>query len=368
MIDKQKSLNTPRLLEVLVHVVAWLLIFGLPLAMMEYSSFYQWNILEYLRYLCFPMACGIVFYVNYAWLISHSLFRKGWKQFLLKNLLLIVSIGILIQLLMWMIHLGEMSHNLPSPPPSMLRRTHIIDPRIFFYMRDVMMLGFIAGLAVIIRMGRKWKITEQTIREAENARNDAELKTLRNQLSPHFLLNTLNNIYALIAFDTNKAQLAVLELSKMLRHMLYDNHQKFVSLQHEAEFIHNYVELMRLRLPREVKVEVDVEVDSGRNTMIAPLIFISLVENAFKHGISPTAPSFVAISLKEKGTDVCCCIRNSNFPKNESDKSGSGIGLEQVKRRLELLYPNQYEWQYGPQKNGEEYVSELTITITSEKQ
>ena len=126
---------------------------------------------------------------------------------------------------------------------------------------------------------------------------------------------------------TDKAQLAVLELSKMLRHMLYDNHQKFVPLQSEADFIRTDVELMRLRLARDVEVNVDVRVHPERGIQIAPLLFISLVENAFKHGISPTEPSFVSISLLEEDDCVCCIIRNSNFPKYGTDKSGSGIGL-----------------------------------------
>jgi LytS/YehU family sensor histidine kinase len=237
----------------------------------------------------------------------------------------------------------------------------MLSPRLIFYVRNITLLGFTAALAVVIRMSREWRKAEEARREAENARTDAELKTLRNQLSPHFLLNTLNNIYALIAFDTDKAQTAVLELSKMLRHMLYDNHQKFVPLQSEADFIRNYVELMRLRLSHEVKVEVDIKVDSGRNTQIAPLIFISLVENAFKHGISPTEPSFVRINLFEENEYVHCNIQNSNFPKNREDKSGSGIGLEQVKRRLELLYPDCYKWTRSTMEEGRVYVSDLII-------
>ena len=120
---------------------------------------------------------------------------------------------------------------------------------------------------------------------------------------------------------------------------------------------------MRLRLSHEVKVEVDIKVDSGRNTQIAPLIFISLVENAFKHGISPTEPSFVRINLFEEIEYVHCNIQNSNFPKNREDKSGSGIGLEQVKRRLELLYPDCYKWTRSTMEEGRVYVSDLIIKI-----
>ncbi len=362
MMDRQRVLHNPRLLEVLVHAVVWLLIFGFPLALMEYTSFVKWDAMGYLRHLRMPLAFGIVFYVNYMWLVSHLLFKSGWRRFLIYNLLLVVAVGVLLHFSSEWLHSGA-----PVPPfPRMHHDGRMITLRLLFYLRDMMMLGFTAALAVVIRMSREWRIAEQARREAEQARTDAELKTLRNQLSPHFLLNTLNNIYALIAFDTDKAQLAVLELSKMLRHMLYDNHQKFVPLQNEADFIHNYIELMRLRLPREVKVEVDIRVCPERSTCVAPLLFISLVENAFKHGISPTASSFVSVCLREEEDGVRCLIRNSNFPKNQADKSGSGIGLEQVKRRLQLLYPDNHEWQYGVSKDGNEYVSDLKIFINKE--
>lgn len=357
MTDRQKLLNNPRLLEVLIHVTAWLLIFGFPLALMEYGSFVKWNGIDYLRHLRMPLAFGVVFYANYIWLITNDLFGRGWKKFLFCNVLLVLSVGLLVHLSWEWLYAPAFHH-----PPRMRPDGNMPPPRVLFYFRDVVMLGFTVALAVVIRLSREWHKADEARREAENARTDAELKTLRNQLSPHFLLNTLNNIYALIAFDSEKAQLAVLELGKMLRHMLYDNHQKFVSLQSEADFIHNYVELMRLRLPREVEVEVDIQVHPERDTRIAPLIFISLIENAFKHGISSTERSFVTIGLKEESDGVHCIIRNSNFPKSSTDKSGSGIGLEQVKRRLRLLYPQQYEWHYGPTGDEEGcYVSDLKI-------
>jgi len=358
MIERQKLLNNPRLLEVLVHAVAWLLIFGFPLMLMEYNSFARWNGIDYLRHLRMPLAFGIVFYANYAWLVTHYLFRHGWKKFLFYNFLLVLAVGLLLHLSWEWLYVLPLQRHAPMMRPGAI----MPPPRVLFYLRDVVMLGFIVALAVVIRMSREWQKAEEARREAENARTDAELKTLRNQLSPHFLLNTLNNIYALIAFDSEKAQLAVLELSKMLRHMLYDNQQKFVSLQSEADFVHNYVELMRLRLPREVVVDIDIQAHADRNTQIAPLIFISLIENAFKHGISSTEPSFVSITLKEEEDGIHGIIRNSNFPKNSTDKSGSGIGLEQVKRRLQLLYPQQYEWHYGPTEDeGRTYVSDLKI-------
>ena len=152
-----------------------------------------------------------------------------------------------------------------------------------------------AGLSAAIKLSRRWAQMDAARREAEKSRTEAELKNLRNQLNPHFLLNTLNNIYALIAFDTDKAQTAVQELSRLLRHVLYDNQQNFVTLDKEMDFIRNYIELMRIRLSANVRVETKIDVRPDSRTEIAPLIFISLIENAFKHGISPTDPSHIRI-------------------------------------------------------------------------
>ena len=180
-------------------------------------------------------------------------------------------------------------------------------------------------------------------------------------MNPHFLLNTLNNIYALIAFDTDKAQQAVQELSRLLRHVLYDNQQTFVSLGKEMDFIRNYIELMRIRLSSNVVVETNIDISPDNRTEIAPLIFISLIENAFKHGISPTEPSFIRIAFSESNGEVRCEITNSYHPKAETDKSGSGIGLEQVSKRLELIYPGRYQWQHEVSKDKKEYSSRLVI-------
>ena len=193
------------------------------------------------------------------------------------------------------------------------------------------------------------------------------MSNLRNQLNPHFLLNTLNNIYALIAFNSDKAQTAVEDLSKLLRYVLYDNQQDRVPIYKEMEFMHNYIELMKIRVTNNVDISTDIAVAPGDTTPIAPLIFISLIENAFKHGISSRpGESYIKIAIKNTDKGIVCEIRNSNHPKKQNDKSGSGIGLTQVQRRLELNYPGQYEWKKGVTADGKEYYSKIVIYHDSE--
>ena len=146
-----------------------------------------------------------------------------------------------------------------------------------------------------------------------------------------------------------------------MRHVLYDNQQNFVTLGKEMDFIKNYIALMRIRLSSNVTVETRFDIRPDSPTEIAPLIFISLIENAFKHGISPTEPSHIRIYFSENVHEVRCEITNSYHPKSEADKSGSGIGLEQVGKRLELTYPGRYAWQHGVSEDGKEYKSVLVI-------
>jgi sensor histidine kinase YesM len=217
----------------------------------------------------------------------------------------------------------------------------------------------------------RWQHNEDARLEAEAARADAELKNLRSQINPHFLLNTLNNIYALTAFDQQRAQDAIQQLSKMLRHMLYHNQIDKVTITEEIQFLENYVNLMKIRLPQNVDVKFTTHIQD-RELKIAPMMTISLVENAFKHGISTTEPSFINIdvttSIEREGDDgvrniITFNIKNSNFPKTQKDRSGHGIGLNQVQRRLDLAYPNRYEWTKGLCDEGKNYQSIIKIKV-----
>lgn len=342
-----------RPLELTIHIVSWLLIFGFPLVFMDRGSGFNWS--QFLRHSCVPLCYFFIFYMNYLWLVPRFLFRDETRKYILWNVLLILCTGVFLQLF-----IDSMS---TPPPPEMVRR---LPPRWIFMVRDIGMMIFVAALGAAIRTSLRWRQAEERLIEAERQKTEAELKNLKNQLNPHFLLNTLNNIYALIAFNSEKAQEAVQELSKLLRHVLYDNQETFVPLEKELDFIRNYVALMRIRLPREVELSVHLEAEPGSTLQIAPLIFISLIENAFKHGISPLAKSFISISITGHADgSVRCEILNSNHPKSIGDKSGSGIGLEQVSKRLQLIYPGKYEWLKGISANGQVYSSLLTIQTRS---
>ena len=337
-----------------LHLLCWAVIIVVP--MFFHSSGDEWSMVmnRYMRWLGSPLAYMLVFYVNYLWLVPRFLLkRKDWKMFLLINVLLIV-VGLgAIDLCHWIA-----VRLLPELPNNGSKRPYVKLPRYFW---AILTLILIISLAVAVRMIQRWQHIEEARKEAEAARAEAELSNLRNQMNPHFLLNTLNNIYALIAFDQEKAQMAVGELSKLLRHVLYENQQDYVPLCKEADFMCNYIELMKIRVTDNVKIETHINVRPDDTTPVAPLIFISLIENAFKHGISPQGTGEIKIDLEQSGGDITCEIRNTCYPKRGNDKSGSGIGLEQVSRRLELMYPDRYTWEKGVSANGKEYFSKITI-------
>ena len=344
----------PNYRYLMLHVLCWAVLIIVPFFFHTSNDELSVVMNRYARWLGNPLTYMMVFYVNYLWLVPRFVLKKrDWKMFVLINIVVLLA-GLLI-LDVWHWCAMQLLPEINSGPR---RANYTRLPRYFW---ALLTLILIIALAVAVRMTQRWHHVEEARKEAEAARAEAELSNLRNQLNPHFLLNTLNNIYALIAFDQDKAQTAVGELSKLLRHVLYENQQDYVPLYKEADFMRNYIELMKIRVTDNVKIVDNITVQPNDSTPVAPLIFISLLENAFKHGISPQGTGEINIALSQVAGDITCEIRNTYYPKRENDKSGSGIGLEQVSRRLELMYPDSYTWDKGVINDGKEYFSKITI-------
>ena len=204
---------------------------------------------------------------------------------------------------------------------------------IFALLVNLMAIGIALSIRYVMRQGEKKQ------KEVE-----AELAWLKNQINPHFLFNTLNNISSLTQIDADEAQDAVMQLSDLLRYAMYETNKPKVPLEGEVEFLHNYIELMKLRCNEMTKVCFETNIEN-REALVAPLIFISLVENAFKHGADSNAPASIDISLTQKDDTLVFTADNTNNPKPTKDRSGSGIGLENTRRRLDLLYSGRYQWE-----------------------
>ncbi|MBQ4280254.1 MAG: histidine kinase [Rikenellaceae bacterium] len=352
------AVSKRKLAEVLIHLTGWGFLLCVPLLFFANGDT-AIDPKHYLGFAVVQLVFMAVFYLNYGVLIDRLLFRKRAWQFIAANIALIVLC--IASLHVWhMFHWGWVGGDPPSTEE--LRR---MPPRLLFFLRDAMMLGLTVGLSVAIKMTGNWYRTESEKQEIAKARTEAELQNLKSQLNPHFLFNTMNNIYALIAIDPDKAQYAVHGLSRLLRYVLYDNDHGLVPLGSELSFMQNYIELMKLRLPATVDLRVTMPGEPSK-LLVAPLLFITPVENAFKHGVSADQPSHIDIQfrIEEPGT-VVCTIRNSYHPKTDRDRSGSGIGIANLRKRLHLLYPDGHI--FRAERLGDEFFTQLIINTKTEK-
>jgi LytS/YehU family sensor histidine kinase len=289
------------------------------------------------------------FYINY-FIIAPRFFLSGKRiRFF------IILLGLTFTLSSLSFFLMRQLNFRPGPPPPLrrmekkvekvltpkarknMRHSHlfILHPQLYSEMLlFIMVLGFSTGMAVIQRLNRE----EKAQKEMERARVETELAFLKNQISPHFFFNSLNNIYALITIDSAEAQKVVEKLSSLMRYLIYDSDVKTVELSKEFEFTRNYIDLMKKRLSSKVKIAVDIQ-QNVPDIEIPPLIFIPFVENAFKHGISYRENSFIGISLKITDKSIQFSCKNS-IPKTSTKvkTENRGVGIANIEKRLALLY------------------------------
>ncbi len=224
-------------------------------------------------------------------------------------------------------------------PPGRPRGPMPMNPRILRVLLGIMMIGANLGIKSLFRSARDAARVKEL--EAENLQQ--RLDALRYQINPHFFMNTLNNIHALVDLDPEKAKESIVELSRMMRHILYDSASPTIPLAQEVEFLQHYVALMRLRYPEGVDISLRLPEHDG-GAQVPPLVYASFVENAFKHGVSYETASFVHISVAVEGDRVLFQCANSRQTPVAQD-GGSGIGQENARRRLDLLYGDHYTLQ-----------------------
>ncbi len=284
-----------------IHIIGWGIFFALPFFFYRGEGV-SITLNRYLGYCFVPLSCLIIFYVNFLWLIEKQLFRRNSNPLHSKQHRRCSHHGGGTPFLARLSQ-GPFIGSSPGSFTS-IKDSFPKPPRYVFIARDMMLMALTVALSVAIKMTGGWYETENEKQELKKAQAEAELQNLKSQLNPHFLFNTLNNIYSLIAINQDKAQYAVHDLSKMLRHVLYENNQHFVPINKEFEFMKSYIELMSLRLPKNTRLEISIP-EQANNSMIAPLLFIPLLENAFKHGVSSTQESFINIKFDlQNGTGL----------------------------------------------------------------
>jgi len=348
-------------IKVLLHAIVWAIFIGLPLYFIS-----RWPVAKDFLWIYYINALiwGLIFYINYLYLVPRYFFRESKIRYYLFALLLLIGFYIVSDLSNRMViknipsispeRQREMESKRPGPPGEPppgrpfrdpFRRIHVVN-----YIPTAFFLMFLSlGLKVLERQSQ----IEELSKEIEKEKLNSELAFLKNQISPHFFFNTLNNIYSLIGINQNDSQEAVLKLSKLMRYLLYDSEKGNTMLSHEIEFMRNYIDLMKLRMSERVTLNVSFPEDySDRN--IQPLLFIPFIENAFKHGISYREKSFIDIKMKAAaGSLVFLCtnsLHEGDGEKGEGSYDG-GIGLENVRKRLSLLFPDSHELKISSKGN-----------------
>jgi len=231
----------------------------------------------------------------------------------------------------------------------------------FFIVQIVAVTLFIVIFVGMLRFAVDWFELEAKRKEVENEKLTAELNFLKAQINPHFLFNTLNNLYYLAYTKSDNTTEVIAKLSQMMRYMIYDSNHSKVPLNKEIEYMQNYISLERLRLNNQIPIIFELK-GNTENVSIAPLIFITFLENAFKHGVSNNNPNaWVNISIELKGDQCIYQVENSKLEDKAEAHEKSGIGLQNVQRRLELSYPGKHH--LTMEEKSDRYLVKLNLTL-----
>lgn len=345
--------------ENLVHGIFWILVFLIPVinelvGPEGKNDGFQWQ--HVIEWWVDIIPFFLIFLVHNYILTSQLLFKKRIVLYVLVLFLLLGSFATYKYI--------DFKDKDQRPPqtelPDSIRKAkerHIIPmPVVVNFLMAFSMIGFNLGVIFLFGFHRE----QDRVKDLENARLEDELKYLKAQVNPHFFMNMLNNIHALIETDSSKAQQTVIELSKLMRFVLYDSTNPKVTLDAEEKFLRSYLSLKRQSYPED-KVEIysDIRIQLDRDRSIPPLLFIPFIENAFKHGISYRKISKVSISLEPKGDELEFICRNTKPDISYIVSDKGGVGLSNIRRRLDLLYGTRYNLDI--QDSDDEYNVKLII-------
>ncbi|MET0466370.1 MAG: histidine kinase [Chitinophagaceae bacterium] len=239
------------------------------------------------------------------------------------------------------------------------------DPLFFFFVYWAFLLFAVTPLSWLLYIQRSKQILQLKGMEAALAKSDADLQLLRAQINPHFLFNALNTLYATaLQRDSERTAEGIQQLGDMMRFMLEDNAREFIPVDKEIGYLRNYIGLQKLRIVSIPSIEVEDNLEDVRSDqLIAPMLLIPFVENAFKHGISLKEKSWIFIRMEYTASMICFEVRNSNHPRADQQGGRTGIGLQNVKARLGLIYPQRHSLII--EQNKEEFSVKLTIHLNS---
>lgn len=319
--------------SVVLNAVFWAIIF-VVLAIALFFSKQSHTVSDYLiTFGVFGFINIAVFYINYIYLIPELIKRrKRYGLYVFFFLLLLLAASALKTFVAVLNPEEALVYARNSKKLTLSITSFIINA--------VFSTGFFLVCSCIIKFMVDWFYNEKIQRDLVSERKDMELQFLKSQLNPHFLFNSLNNIYSLAYQKSEKTADAILKLSEIMRYMIYESNDSWVSLDKEVEYVQSYIELQKLRFKDGAAVEITIngEIDGQQ---IVPLILISFVENAFKHGVANDHADPIKINIIANQKILHFSV--SNRKSNSNRDAVGGVGLNNVERRLELLYPDRYK-------------------------
>ncbi|CAK7078558.1 MAG: hypothetical protein BACD_03836 [Bacteroides rodentium] len=320
-----KTLKINAWTGILVQVVLWLLILCIPLvSLILNGSTWQDALGSMKYYFAGYIPWLLVFYINYFCLIPRYIFRRKTWSFFFANLLLIPLLQLASRFYMMQLHVD-------MPPMG-------AGAQVAITLGGAVLNMFLILAAIALKVQQRNAQLELDAATLEREKMASELEHLKNQLNPHFLFNTLNNISSLVSLDPDAAQTSISRLSDMLRYVLYDSAKPTVPLKTEIKFLYDYVDLMRLRYADTLHVEMMID-DPDMEGEIPPLLYITFVENAFKHGASSRHECYINVFLMEDNDLLNFSVANSFLEPDEKPAGQTGgVGLKNLERRLQLLY------------------------------
>jgi hypothetical protein len=327
-----------RKIEILLYILIWALVFSVPYFSERSSGHINWN--EVVRNWTHILGYLVIFLINVYILVPRILLKKRYLYYFISVSALLFIIIVLPLFLQPGIQPYEGSPNEGLRTPCI--NTPMQKPPLLVFADNLIICILLLGAGTATGMMKKWLSEEKLRKDAEKEQLKTNLALLRHQVSPHFFMNTLNNIHTLIELDSEKAQDAVDRLSTLMRYLLYDSAQSTIELKKEIEFIHSFISLMQLRHSDEVDVKTIIP-EQIPDAQIPPMLFISLIENAFKHGVCYPLKSYIYFELQILETSLLCIVKNSKH-KNTKNQHGeySGIGLDNIKDSLRLLYEDNF--------------------------
>lgn len=361
-----RELNREQNTRLIVHILVWAVILILPVYA---ARRFRMGSNFLLTYYTFMAINAIIFYTNYLFLVPGLFFHKKRYRYYITILGLVFLLYFISDFANEHVYnfisknspgqLQDRPRRLPGPP--VRPRFYIAIPNahlIGYASSSVFMVFLSLGIRVLERQSRIEKMQEET----EKSRLHAELAFLKNQVSPHFFLNTLNNIYSLTTSSPEDSRTAILKLSKMMRYLLYDSEDGETKLSDEIELMTNYIDLMKLRLEENYNLKVKFP-DEYKDFRIPPLLFIPFIENAFKHGVSFEKDSFIDILMTASDNSIIFRSVNSlSRPGGTTSLESSGIGLNNVRKRLDLLFPGKHELLLNKTESTFEVLLKIQVT------